>query len=298
MIRSMTGFAAATRDDERARVQVTVKSVNHRFLDVVVKGPTSLAALDTRVRALAQERLARGRIDVLIGVEHLVPPAREATLDVALLEKIVRAIDMARDKGLVSGPLTPADVLRLPQVLEVRQAADEEGAGEAPDGVQAIVEAAVADALDALVVMRATEGGYLARDLGTRLGTLAGMVDDLERLAADGQAAVTSRLHERIDALPVELRADPSAVAQEVVRFVARSDIHEEIVRMRGHLDHWRALSEGAEPCGRKLDFLVQEMNREVNTIGSKAEGGRATETVIDAKAELERIREQVQNVE
>ncbi len=298
MIRSMTGFAAATREDERARAQVTVKSVNHRFLDVVVKGPTSLAALDTRVRALAQERLARGRLDVLIGVEHLVPPTREATLDVALLEKIVRAINMARDKGLVSGPLTPADVLRLPQVLEVRQAAGEESADDPSGGVQAIVEAAVADALDALVAMRATEGGYLATDLVTRLATLAGMVDGLERLAAEGQAAVTSRLRERIDALPVELRADPSAVAQEIVRFVARSDINEEIVRMRGHLDHWRALSEGAEPCGRKLDFLVQEMNREINTIGSKAEGGRATETVIAAKAELERIREQVQNVE
>lgn len=296
MIRSMTGFAVAAREDELARVRVTVKSVNHRFLDVVVKGPSSLAALDTRVRALAQQRLARGRLDVAIGVEHLAVPAREAALDVALLEKIAQAIDAVRDRGLVSGPLTPADVLRLPQVLEVRQA--DEATDGAPDRVQAVVEAAVVEALDALVVMRATEGGYLASDLKARLATMAGMVDDLERLAADGQAAMASRLRERIETLPADLGADPAAVAQEVVRFVARSDIHEEVVRMRGHLEHWRALAEGAEPCGRKLDFLVQEMNREINTIGSKAEGGRAAETVISAKAELERIREQVQNVE
>jgi uncharacterized protein (TIGR00255 family) len=94
------------------------------------------------------------------------------------------------------------------------------------------------------------------------------------------------------------LASDPAGLAQEVVRFVARSDVDEEIVRMRGHLDHWRGLATGAEPCGRKLDFLLQEMNREINTIGSKAEGPRATETVVAAKAELERIREQVQNVE
>jgi uncharacterized protein (TIGR00255 family) len=123
-------------------------------------------------------------------------------------------------------------------------------------------------------------------------------VDDLERLARDGQASLDARLRERLDALPADLRTDPAALAQEVVRFVARSDVDEEVVRMRGHLAHWRSLATSDEPCGRKLDFLVQEMNREINTIGSKVEGPRATETVIAAKAELERIREQVQNVE
>jgi uncharacterized protein (TIGR00255 family) len=160
------------------------------------------------------------------------------------------------------------------------------------------VEATVGEALDALVVMRETEGDFLARDLDMRMATMEALVADLERQAREGQAGLETRLRERLAALPAELAGDAAAVAQEVVRFVARSDIDEEVVRLRGHLDHWQALAAGPEPCGRKLDFLVQEMNREINTMGSKAEGARATEIVIEAKAELERVREQVQNVE
>ncbi len=154
------------------------------------------------------------------------------------------------------------------------------------------------EAIDALIVMRATEGRFLEDDLEARVGTIGAMVDELERLARTGQEDLGTRLRERLAALPADLAADPAALAQEVVRFVARSDVDEEVVRMRGHLAHWRGLVDGPEPCGRKLDFLLQEMNREINTIGSKAEGPRATETVVAAKAELERLKEQVQNVE
>jgi uncharacterized protein (TIGR00255 family) len=127
---------------------------------------------------------------------------------------------------------------------------------------------------------------------------MAGYVDELERQAAAGQARLAERLRERLAELPSDLQADPAAAAQEIARFVARSDIDEELVRLRGHLEHWAALAAGADPCGRKLDFLVQEMNREVNTVGAKVEGPQVTEIVIAAKAELERIREQIQNVE
>jgi uncharacterized protein (TIGR00255 family) len=146
--------------------------------------------------------------------------------------------------------------------------------------------------------MRTTEGRSLAADLDARLATLSGFVATLERESAAGQQQLEARLRERIAALPLDVQGDPAAIAQEVVRVVARSDIDEEIVRLRSHLEHWRALADGPEACGRKLDFLVQEMNREVNTIGSKVEGARGTEVVIAAKAELERVKEQVQNVE
>jgi uncharacterized protein (TIGR00255 family) len=161
-----------------------------------------------------------------------------------------------------------------------------------------LVEAAVQEAVDALIVMRATEGRFLEDDLEARVGTIGLMVDELERLARAGQDDLGSRLRERLATLPPDLAGDPATLAQEVVRFVARSDVDEEVVRMRGHLTHWRGLVAGPEPSGRKLDFLLQEMNREINTIGSKAEGARATETVVAAKAELERLKEQVQNVE
>jgi uncharacterized protein (TIGR00255 family) len=276
---------------------VTVKSVNHRFLDIAIKAAQILGGVESRVRAVTGQRLARGRVEVAISLDLVETPVREVVLDEVLLERVARTIEGARAKGLVSGTLSASDVLRLPQVLDIRTRAESAPAG-LPDGVAALVEAAVADALDALVVMRETEGRFLQTDLDQRIALLGRAVDDVEREARAGQAALEARLRERLAALPADLAPDSSLVAQEVVRFVARSDVDEELVRLRGHFDHWRALVAGPEPCGRKLDFLVQEMNREVNTLGSKAEGARAPQIVIDAKAELERVREQVQNVE
>jgi uncharacterized protein (TIGR00255 family) len=297
VIRSMTGFASVSREVAGDKVQITMKSVNHRFLDVSVKLPQALAALDQRVRALIQQRLSRGRVEVQIAAEVTSPPEREVVVDERLLEQVAAAIDTVRARGIVTGSLTPSDLLRLPQVIEIRSRAADAGV-DVPASLAALVELAVTEALDALVVMRETEGRFLATDLGVRLASIAGYVDTLERDAGEGQRGLETRLRERVAQLPVDLQGDPAALAQEIVRFVARSDVDEEIVRLRGHLDHWRGLAGGPEPCGRKLDFLVQEMNREVNTIGSKVEGARGTEVVIAAKAELERIKEQVQNVE
>jgi len=295
VIRSMTGFASRSRDDAGERVSVTLKSVNHRFLDVALKMPASAAAVESQARALVQQRLTRGRVEVSLAIESTAVPPREVRLDEALLESIARAIGAARARGLVTGEFTVSDALRLPQVLEIRAGTSD---ADAPPALRELVELTMRDALDALVVMRETEGRFLARDLETRLATIEALVADLERQAREGQAGLETRLRERLATLPPELTGDPAAVAQEIVRFVARSDIDEEVVRLRGHLEHWRALAGGPEPCGRKLDFLVQEMNREINTIGSKIEGPRASEAVIAAKTELERIREQVQNVE
>lgn len=297
MIRSMTGFASIGREDAGDRVSVTIKSVNHRFLDAQIKAPQALGGLESRIRALLQQAITRGRVEIAIFVERTALPARDVVLDEALLERVAAALESARDRGLVTGQLTASDVLRIPQVLEVR-VRQENGQSSVPEALALLVERTVQDAVDALVIMRTTEGRFLETDLDTRIATLAGMVGDLEQLSRDGQDALATRLRERLASLPADLAGDPAALSQEVVRFVARSDVDEEIVRMRGHLDHWRGLAGGPEPCGRKLDFLLQEMNREINTIGSKAEGPRATELVVAAKAELERIREQVQNVE
>jgi uncharacterized protein (TIGR00255 family) len=276
---------------------VTVKSVNHRFLDLAFKVPQSLAPIEARIRAIVQQRLTRGRVELSVSLDRSTDPPREVVLNDALLERVGQAIAAAREKGLVTGSLTASDVLRIPQVLEIRPVAEAAGAG-LPAEVSALVESAVTDALDALIVMRETEGAFLRTDLDGRLLTLASQVHQVEAESRDGQTKLEAKLRERLAGLPTDLQADAAAIAQEVVRFVARSDVDEELVRLRGHFDHWNALVSGPEPCGRKLDFLVQEMNREINTIGSKAEGSRATEIVIDAKAELERVREQVQNVE
>src|SRR5262249_34805242 len=153
-------------------------------------------------------------------------------------------------------------------------------------------------ALHDLDGMRAREGDHLRADLDLRRRQVADLVERIAVAADEGRAALEDRLRERVRELRTELQADENAGAQESVRIAARSDISEELARFRGHVSHWVTLADSPEPCGRKLDFLLQEMNREVNTMGSKADGLRVSELIIAAKAELEKLREQVQNVE
>ncbi len=291
----MTGFASVSRDDGGQAVSVTAKSVNHRFLDVQVKASSSLASFEPRVKAIAQQRLTRGRLEVSLAIAMAGGPSVQATLNEAVLASVVQAIERARAKGLVHGELTAGDILRVPQVLEIRHDAD---ATVLPETAIALLETVLGETIDALAVMRMTEGGFLARDLDARLATLEDLVDQVEAESRAGQLTLEARLRDRIESLPHDVRGEPTALAQEIVRVVARSDIDEELERFRGHVAHWRGLVSGPEPCGRKLDFLVQEINREINTMGSKAEGRRVPELVVTAKAELERIKEQVQNVE
>jgi uncharacterized protein (TIGR00255 family) len=164
--------------------------------------------------------------------------------------------------------------------------------------VAARVEEAVAAALQDLDEMRTREGAYLRADLDARRELLGTLYERVAVAAADGLGGLQTRLAERVRELRADSLADEAAIAQEIAKFAGRSDISEEAVRFRGHLDHWQALSDSAEPCGRKLDFLLQEMNREVNTTGSKAEGAAVSELIVSLKAELEKMREQVQNVE
>jgi uncharacterized protein (TIGR00255 family) len=291
----MTGFAALSREQDGVALSVTIKSVNHRFLDVQVKAPGALGALEGRLKTALQQRLTRGRVEVQVSMDDRTEPEREVRLNEGLIARVHAVVDQARAQGLVTGALTVSDLLRIPHAVEIGHAAPPAGAAPVSDEH---FDALVDQALSALIAMRETEGAHLAQDLDARLQTLLLFVDTVERAAAEGQAALEMRLRERLAGLPADLQQDPAAVTQEIVRFVARSDIHEEITRLRGHVEHWRGLAAGPEPCGRKLDFLVQEMNREINTIGSKAEGLTSTELVVNAKAELERVREQVQNVE
>jgi uncharacterized protein (TIGR00255 family) len=295
MIKSMTGFASLTRDDEAATVAVTVRSVNHKFLDLQLRVPATLGSIEGRLRALVQKRVSRGRVEVAVNLQQRRTPATDVELNEAFLEALGGALERARERGYIAGPMTPGDLLRFPQALSIRERADTQ---EEVDHVGARVEEAVAAALDELDGMRVREGGYLRTDLDGRRVLLGELFERASRAAEEGMAGLQIRLQERVKELQAEALADEATIAQEIARFVGRSDITEEVVRFRGHLEHWRALAESPEPCGRKLDFLLQEMNREVNTLGSKAEGPAVSEIVVALKAELEKVREQVQNVE
>jgi uncharacterized protein (TIGR00255 family) len=293
----MTGFASVNSEDDRATINVTIRSLNHRHLDLQLRIPQSLAAIESEVRALVSRVVARGRVELGLSVQLRQAPGVEVEFNDAFGTALEKALDQARSRGLVTGTLTPGDILRLPQALTIR-----ERPVEADEAAQAVVaaraRAAIERALADMDTMRAREGDHLRADLDERRTLVADLVERVAAAADEGRVAVEERLRERVRQLREELQADENAVAQEIVRAAARSDISEEVSRFRAHVSHWVTLADSAEPCGRKLDFLLQEMNREVNTMGSKADGLRVSELIIAAKAELEKMREQVQNVE
>jgi uncharacterized protein (TIGR00255 family) len=296
MIKSMTGFASLSREDERGAIGVTIRSVNHRFLDMQLRLPPAIADVEPRLRALVQKQLARGRVEISVSLQLRQVLAPQVELNEEFARALATAMEQARARGLIEGTLTPGDLLRLPQALSIRERMPESA------GVTALLGSAVDDAVDTAIhqleEMRVREGIHLRADLDARKALLSDLIGRIAAAADDGRVVLESRLLERAREIAGSLPIDQAALSQEVVRVAQRSDITEEVTRFHGHLAHWDALSDSAEPCGRKLDFLLQEMNREVNTIGSKADGLHVSEVVIQAKAELERMREQVQNVE
>ena len=297
MIKSMTGFTSVTREDDRATITVTIRALNHRYLDLQLRVPQSIAAIEGEVRGLVGKHVARGRVELSVSLQLRQTPGVEVELNEAFARALEAALDQARERGLVNGTLTPGDLVRMPQALTIRerQSGDDDSAQAA---VAEEARAAVVQALVDLDAMRSREGEHLRTDLDVRRAFVADLVERIAAAADEGRAAMELRVAERVREMRTELQADENAVAQEIVRMAARSDISEEVTRFRVHVSHWSALADSPEPCGRKLDFLLQEMNREVNTMGSKADGLRVSELIINAKAELEKMREQVQNVE
>jgi uncharacterized protein (TIGR00255 family) len=285
------------REDDRATIDVTIRALNHRYLDLQLRVPQMLAAIEAEIRALVGRHVARGRVELGLTLRLRHAPGVDVEFNQEFGRALESALDRARADGLVAGALTPGDLLRLPQALVIRErAADADAAGM--EQVAASVRQAVDEALRNLDTMRAREGDHLRADLDERRALVADLIERIAAAADEGRAAMEQRLAERVAELRTELKADEVAVAQEIVRIASRSDISEEVARFRGHLSHWVTLADSVESCGRKLDFLLQEMNREVNTMGSKADGLHVSELIIAAKAELEKMREQVQNVE
>jgi uncharacterized protein (TIGR00255 family) len=297
MIKSMTGFASATREAETATITVSIRAVNHRHLDLQLRVPQAFAEAEGRIRATVQRRIGRGRVELAVNVQYRHAANVEVEFNEPLAVALAAALETARNRGIIQGALTPGDLLRLPQALAVRERPVERDATMVAQLVE-MLESAVDEAITQLDAMRMTEGDHLNADLEMRRALLGGMLEEIADSADQGRLELQVRLAARVQELAAEVTADPNLIAQEIVRTASRSDISEEIARFRAHLAHWKSLADSPEPCGRKLDFLLQEINREVNTIGSKADGLRVSNLVISAKAELEKMREQVQNVE
>ncbi len=292
MIRSMTGFGRGSAAYEDGAVACEVRSVNHRFCDVKVRAPREFLWTEGLVTAGVRERLARGSVTVSLRWERRPASGVQVVLDRSLLEAYrTRLQEMAEILG-VEARLDPLALATFDGVL-VREEVD-------PDakGMTRAIRDALGVALDGVIAMRIREGEALAADLRTRLKTLRTQVSEIERIAAGRVEARRDRLQARLDDLLGDATLSSERLAQEVAILADRLDVSEEIERLRAHLDALDGILDEDGPVGRKLDFLVQELGREANTVGSKAQDADLGGAVVALKAEIERVREQVQNVE
>ncbi len=291
MIRSMTGFGTGRGASGGEELDIEIRSVNHKFCEVKVRAPRELSALEWEATRSVKERLARGGVEVTFrrpgAAAGLVP-----RVDVALAESYARAFREIQARLGLPGEITLAEVLAADGVVRLEErSVDAEAAREA-------LRRGLGAALDALVEMRAREGAALARDLGGRLDAVEALVARVATLVPQVVEHYRARLAERVEELARGVQLEPARLAQEVALLADRTDVTEEVTRLRSHAAQVRALLGSAEPAGRKLDFLVQEMHREANTIGSKSQSADIAALVVALKAEIERMREQVQNVE
>ena len=290
--RSMTGFGTGEITTAAGRYGVEVRSVNHRFLEVVIRVPRDLSQLEDRIRALVQGRVLRGRVEVAVVRDDYGRRPRTVRADLELAKAYMTAVDGLRQVVPVSGTLDLSLLLSLPDLVKIE---------EEKEDVEAswpAVEGGVAAALDRLVAMRGAEGARLGTDLRERLSRMERLAEAIAARAPRVVEDYHARLERRVQELAGSVSMDPARLAAEVALFADRSDITEELTRLRSHLEQFRATLDGPGAIGRTLEFIVQEMGRETNTIGSKANDLEITRQVIAIKGELESLREQIQNVE
>ena len=289
---SMTGYGRGTASLDGRELTIELKSVNNRFLDIGMKLPRQLSFLEDGLRKLLNDSLSRGHVDVFVNYRNLRSDSKTVRVDEALLKAYLtsaresaKALDLADD-------LTLSKALTLPDVTTILPADEDQQA------LTDLATAAMTEAIDGLKAMRLKEGERLKLDLAARMDTMTGYAAAIERRAPAVAEEYRIKLTARIEELLGETEVDRARLSTEVAIFADRAAIDEEIVRLNTHLIHFRELLEADEPVGRKMDFLVQEMNRECNTVGSKANDAELTSIVLLSKAEIEKLREQIQNIE
>lgn len=291
---SMTGFGSGTAEGERFRITVTLRAVNHRYLDLALRLKDELRAAERPVRDLLTEHLERGRVEASFEIEPIGERPVKVEVNRPLLRQLREQMDELAGLGLVSSELGLAELLRLPDALRIET---EEG-GWQDDETELLLRAA-GIALEQLVAARKEEGVHLRQILFERLGLLEEVHEGLVSRAQDLPARLAESLKERVEQLMGETpMPDEVRLAQEVALAVDRSDVREELDRLRTHFEHFRSIADRQGSIGKRLDFLAQEIFRELNTIGSKCRDADLVQKVLEGKALCEQLREQVQNVE
>lgn len=293
MIASMTGFGRGTADVQGTTATVELRSVNNRFCDVSIRMPRSLAAYESDLQNRVKEAFARGRITVQIQVEQAPDEALPLSVNAPVARGYARLLNALRQEAGIDAPLTLDHLLKYTDIFKQTEATPEQD-----ETAWAAIQQAFEDAAEKMQAMRLREGKALAADLHERIGNIAARLDEVEAYAPERVVQARTRLHERLAELFEDERIDAERLEYEIALLADKLDVTEETVRLRAHLPAFRDALQQTEPVGRRLNFLSQEINREINTIGSKANDATIGHLVVGMKEELEKIREQVENIQ
>ena len=292
MIKSMTGYGGAKGEVHDIIVSAELKSVNNRHLDTSVRLPKSCLFAEESIRAAVKDHISRGKVDVFVSVDTSHADEVVIAVNEPLAAAYVKAAQEVFDKFGVTNDLTAAKLLRMPEVISTERADSDK------DAVLEAIRTVLEDALAQFDEMRAREGDKLCSDILDKLAAIEQMVGEVETRSPETVAEYREKLLARMREVLGEAGIDEARVLQEAAIYADKVAVDEETVRLRSHIAQFRLMLEGGSPVGRQLDFLVQEMNREINTTGSKCSDSEIANTVIAMKAELEKIREQIQNIE
>lgn len=292
MIKSMTGFGRGNIDQDGRSFTVEIKSVNHRYCDLNIKMPKSLLSLEDRIRKTIQEKVNRGKVDVFITQNNYEKQGAKVVLDEKLADSYVECLNKIKERYDIKEGISLALISRFPDVVNLKQ--EEEDV----ESLWNVLSLPLKDAVNLLVDMRTREGLKLEKNILLKCDYIKSLLDKIEEKSPLVVKEYKEKLDERLKELLGEYQVDENRVAVEVALFADKSAIDEEIVRLNSHLVQLKETFDLNEAVGRKLDFIIQEMNREVNTIGSKANDLEVTNIVLNIKNEIEKIREQIQNIE
>lgn len=292
MIKSMTGYGSASGSAQGFNISVELKSVNNRFLDTSVRMPRSFMFAEDAVKSAVQRHISRGKVDVFVTVDSAGTDEVCVKVNEALLKGYITAVRHIAEEYGLSDDISAMSAARFPEVLTVEKADIDAEAVAAAIGE--ITELALVD----FDKMRLREGEKLRDDVLSRLETIDALVSAVERSAPETVKAYRSRLEQKMQEVLGTAGIDESRILAEAAIFADHIAVDEETVRLRSHMSQLRQMVEGSSPTGRKIDFLVQEFNREANTIGSKCQNSDIAHTVVELKSEIEKIREQIQNIE
>ncbi|HTF99457.1 MAG TPA: YicC/YloC family endoribonuclease [Nitrospirota bacterium] len=293
MIRSMTGYGRKESGNGSVQVTVEVRSLNNRFLDIQIKSPRVLAAMESRIRKAVQDRFARGRFDIFISRNGDQERSGVLAVNDALAAQYIQTLRDMKIRYNLAGDIEIASVAAFPDILSLKEEKED------PEELWSVLAQCLGQALDDLGAMRTSEGAALATDIRERLETIERSMADIRQKAPATVEQARKRMNDALARLLNE-QPDPGRIAQEIAVLAERTDVTEELTRLGSHVTQFRAMLGDASPegVGRKLDFLIQEMGREINTISSKAMDASISLDVVSVKSELEKIREQVQNIE